>query len=82
MIGICTERKEKCMTDRQTDTRNISRREKELAELIEKACSIQVVREFMEVYNIWQEQDRALDAYRLAKGQSSWTTATDSSSNL
>lgn len=70
------------MTDRRSDIRNVSKREKELAELIEKACSRPGVREFMEVYNIWQEKDRALDAYRLATGRSSWTIATNSSSNL
>ena len=70
------------MTDRQADTRNVSRREKELAELIEKACSRSGVREFMVICNTWQKKDRALDVYRLATGQSSWTTATDSSSNL
>ena len=70
------------MPDRQAGTRNISRREKELAELIEKACSRPGVREFMEVYRTWQEKDQALDAYRLATGRSLWTIATDSSNNF
>ena len=48
------------------EERVASRREQERAEMLKEALSRPGVREVMEVYGGWREQDRRLDAYRAA----------------
>ena len=56
------------------ERRVASRREQERAEMLEEALSRPGVREVMEVYGGWREQDRRLDAYRAAMKAPARTT--------
>ena len=56
-------------------------REKECSKMLEAALARPGVREMMEVYNIWQEKDRGLDAYRSATAARGQVKTTDSSNN-
>lgn len=59
------------------ERRVASRREQERAAMLEEALSRPGVREVMEVYGGWREQDRRLDAYRAAMKAPARTTTTD-----
>lgn len=48
------------------ERRVASKREQKRAAMLEEALSRPGVREVMEVYGGWREQDRRLDAYRAA----------------
>ena len=57
--------------------RAASRREQEHAAMLKEALSRPGIREVMEVYGGWWEQDRGLDTYRAAAKMPARTTTTD-----
>ena len=67
------------MTKQKSKPRLPSKREREHAELLERALARPGVREVMKVYGNWQEQDRGLDSYRAATKNSERTATTNSS---
>ena len=59
------------------ERRVASRREQDHATILKEALSRPGVREVMEVYGGWREQDRRLDACRAAMKAPARTTTTD-----
>lgn len=54
-----------------------SKRERERAAMLEEALARPGVRQVMEVYQNWQEADRAMEPYRLAAKQHETVTTSD-----
>jgi len=52
--------------EKSKPTRHESRREQELAAMLEEALSRPGVREAMAMYRRWQEADQSMEAYRTA----------------
>ncbi len=67
------------MTKRETDSRSVSRRQREHTEMLEAALARPGVREVMKVYGEWQEKDQGLDAYRSATSEARSVVTTNSS---
>ena len=59
-----------------------SKREREHAELLERALARPGVREMMEVYGNWREKDRGLSSYRAATKKPERIDTTNSSNSL
>ena len=66
------------MAKQETRKRSDSRRERKRAEMLEVALARQGVREAMDIYRVWQEKDRRLDAYRSVTQTTGRVTTTDS----
>jgi len=68
--------------NKQTSKRcSSTRREREHAELLERALARPGVREVMDVYDNWREKDQGLNNYRAATKIPGRITTTDSSNS-
>ena len=67
------------MTKQRTVGKASTKREKEHADLLEAALARPGVREVMQVYDNWREQDKALDVHRRATKRAEQITTTNSS---
>ena len=69
------------MSTQGTTQRPPSRREREHAELLERALARPGIREVMNVYDNWRTRERGLDAYRAATKDPERITTTNSSNS-
>lgn len=67
------------MSRQKSSQRPSSKREREHAELLERALARPGVREVMDVYDNWREKDRSLNSYRAATKKPERITTTNSS---
>ncbi len=67
------------MNTRKSKRCSPSRREREHANLLERALARPGVREVMDVYDNWREKDRGLNSYRAATKMPERITTTNSS---
>ena len=70
------------MNTQEKTQRSPSRREREHAELLERALARPGIHELMTVYNNWREKDRGRNSYRAATKRSERIITTNSSNSL
>ncbi len=69
------------MSKQPPKSHSSTRREREHAELLERALARPGVREVMDVYDNWREKDRGLNNYRAATNIPGQIATTDSSNS-